>query len=50
MNPYLRAMPGIITIINVQSILIAERDLNPELKARAKLLNIKFKCVSVNKK
>lgn len=36
--------------INVQSILVAERDLNSELKIRAKLLGVKFMCVSVNKK
>lgn len=36
--------------IDVQSTLITERDLNPELKERAKLLGVKWKCVSVNKK
>jgi len=36
--------------IDVQSILVTERELNPELKERAKLLGIKHKCFSVNKK
>lgn len=35
--------------IDVQSILITERELSPELKERAKLLNVKWKRVSVNK-
>ena len=34
--------------VDVQSILVTERELTPELKERAKLLNVKFKCVSVN--
>jgi len=34
--------------VDVQSILVTERQLNPELKERAKLLNVKLKCVSVN--
>jgi len=33
---------------NVRSILVTERELPPELKERAKLLNVKLKCVSVN--
>jgi hypothetical protein len=35
--------------IDIESILITERELNSELKERAKLLGVKFKCVSVNK-
>ncbi|MDH5413422.1 MAG: hypothetical protein OEW87_04735 [Flavobacteriaceae bacterium] len=35
--------------IDVQSILVTERELNPELQERAKLLGIKWKMVSVNK-
>ena len=34
--------------IDVESILMTERELNSELKERAKLLGIKLKCVSVN--
>ena len=34
--------------IDVESILVTERELNSELKERAKLLGIKLKCVSVN--
>lgn len=34
--------------VDVQSILVTERELTPELKARAKILNVKLKCVSVN--
>ncbi|MDH5517417.1 MAG: hypothetical protein OEY36_06320 [Gammaproteobacteria bacterium] len=34
--------------VNVQSILVTERQLTPELKERAKILNVKLKCVSVN--
>jgi len=33
----------------VRAILVTERELNKELKVRARLLNISFKCVSVNK-
>lgn len=35
--------------IDVQSILVTERELSPELKERARLLGVKHKCVSVNK-
>lgn len=34
--------------VKVQTVLVTERELNPELKVRAKLLNVKLKCVSVN--
>ena len=34
--------------VDVQSILVTERELTPELKERAKLLKVKLKCVSVN--
>lgn len=34
--------------VDVQSILVTERDLTPELKERAKLLKVKWTCVSVN--
>jgi len=34
--------------VDVQSILVTERELSPELKERAKLLKVKLKCVSVN--
>jgi len=34
--------------VNIQSILVTERELAPKLKERAKLLNVKLKCVSVN--
>jgi len=36
--------------VRVRAILITERELNIELKTRARLLDVKFKCVSVNKK
>ena len=36
--------------VNVQAVLVTERELNSELKARARLLKVRFKCVSVNKK
>lgn len=35
-------------IVNVRALLVAERELNPELKSRARLLGVGFKCVSVN--
>lgn len=35
--------------VRVQTMLVTERKLNHELKTRAHLLNVKFKCVSVNK-
>ena len=35
--------------IDIESILVTERELNSELKERAKLLGIRLKCVSVNK-
>lgn len=36
--------------VNVKAVLITERELNPELKTRARLLKVEFKCVNVNKK
>ena len=36
-------------VVNVVAILVTERELNPELKERARLLNVKLKCVSVNR-
>jgi hypothetical protein len=36
--------------IDVQSILVTERELNSGLKERARILGIKHKCVFVNKK
>lgn len=36
--------------VRVQAILVTERELNVTLKTRARLLGVKFKCVSVNKK
>lgn len=36
--------------VKVQSVLVTERELNYELKMRARLFDVKFKCVSVNKK
>ena len=34
----------------VQTVLVTERELNSELKTRARLLKVRFKCVSVNKR
>ncbi|MCK5014642.1 MAG: hypothetical protein KAS66_12570 [Candidatus Omnitrophica bacterium] len=36
--------------VRVQAVLVTERELNFELRTRARLLGVKFKCVSVNKK
>ena len=36
--------------VRVQTVLVTERELNFELKTRARLLKVRFKCVSVNKK
>lgn len=36
--------------VKVQSVLVTERELNYELKARARLVDVKFKCVSESKK
>jgi len=36
--------------VRVQAVLVAERELNHELKTRARLLKVRFKCVSVNNK
>lgn len=36
--------------VNVRAILVTERELNPELKVRARLLKIEHKCVAVNKR
>ncbi len=35
--------------VNVRAVLVTERGLNSDLKARARLLNVRFKCVFVNK-
>lgn len=36
--------------VNVRALLVTERQLNPELKARARLLKVGHKCVAINKK
>lgn len=36
--------------VSVQAVLVTERELNFELKTRARLLKVRLKCVSVNKK